>query len=166
MELRLANINDLPQLKTMYKDIVENMNKNEITIWDDVYPSIFFESDILNKQLYLLMSDNIIVSAFCLSEDKVDSIQWKEPTARALYIQRFGVNVKYRQKGIGSLTLTKAKEITKKLNYSYIRLLVVDFNYPAINLYLKNGFVKKDGLYREIIDNETILYEHGYEIEL
>ncbi len=166
MKLRLANKQDLPQLKTMYKDIVENMNKNKITIWDDVYPSIFFESDILNKQLYVLEDDSVIVSAFCLNEDKVDSIQWKEPTARALYIQRFGVNVKYRQKGIGSLTLTKAKEITKKLNYSYIRLLVVDFNYPAINLYLKNGFVKKEGVHSEVIDEETILYEHGYEIEL
>ena len=28
MKLRLANKQDLPQLKTMYKDIVENMNKN------------------------------------------------------------------------------------------------------------------------------------------
>ncbi|WRK51691.1 hypothetical protein SD457_13895 [Coprobacillaceae bacterium CR2/5/TPMF4] len=37
----------------------------------------------------------------------------------------------------------KSKEIARKLNYNYLRLLVVDFNYPAINLYLKNGFVKK-----------------------
>ena len=54
MKLRLANKQDLPQLKTMYKDIVENMNKNKITIWDDVYPSIFFESDILNKEMYIM----------------------------------------------------------------------------------------------------------------
>ena len=166
MKLRLANKQDLPQLKTMYKDIVENMNKNKITIWDDVYPSIFFESDILNKQLYVLEDDSVIVSAFCLNEDKVDSIQWKEPAAKALYIQRLGVNVLYMQKGIGSKTLDEAKEIARKLNYNYLRLLVVDFNYPAINLYLKNGFVKKEGVHSEVIDEETILYEHGYEIEL
>lgn len=166
MKLRLANKQDLPQLKTMYKDIVENMNKNKITIWDDVYPSIFFESDILNKQLYVLEDDSVIVSAFCLCDDNIDSIQWKEPAAKALYIQRLGVNVLYMQKGIGSKTLDEAKEIARKLNYNYLRLLVVDFNYPAINLYLKNGFVKKEGVHSEIIDEETILYEHGYEIEL
>lgn len=166
MKLRLANKQDLPQLKTMYKDIVENMNKNKITIWDDVYPSIFFESDILNKQLYVLEDDSVIVSAFCLCDDNIDSIQWKEPAAKALYIQRLGVNVLYMQKGIGSKTLDEAKEIARKLNYNHLRLLVVDFNYPAINLYLKNGFVKKEGVHSEVIDEETILYEHGYEIEL
>ncbi|OUP73630.1 GNAT family N-acetyltransferase [Erysipelatoclostridium sp. An173] len=166
MKLRLANKQDLPQLKTMYKDIVENMNKNKITIWDDVYPSIFFESDILNKQLYVLEDDSVIVSAFCLCDDNIDSIQWKELAAKALYIQRLGVNVLYMQKGIGSKTLDEAKEIARKLNYNYLRLLVVDFNYPAINLYLKNGFVKKEGVHSEIIDEEIILYEHGYEIEL
>lgn len=166
MKLRLANKQDLPQLKTMYKDIVENMNKNKITIWDDVYLSIFFESDILNKQLYVLEDDSVIVSAFCLCDDNIDSIQWKEPAAKALYIQRLGVNVLYMQKGIGSKTLDEAKEIARKLNYNYLRLLVVDFNYPAINLYLKNGFVKKEGVHSEVIDEETILYEHGYEIEL
>ena len=166
MKLRLANKQDLPQLKTMYKDIVENMNKNKITIWDDVYPSIFFESDILNKQLYVLEDDSVIVSAFCLCDDNIDSIQWKEPAAKALYIQRLGVNVLYMQKGIGSKTLDEVKEIARKLNYNYLRLLVVDFNYPAINLYLKNGFVKKEGVHSEVIDEEIILYEHGYEIEL
>lgn len=166
MKLRLANKQDLPQLKTMYKDIVENMNKNKITIWDDVYPSIFFESDILNKQLYVLEDDSVIVSAFCLCDDNIDSIQWKEPAAKALYIQRLGVNVLYMQKGIGSKTLDEAKEIARKLNCNYLRLLVVDFNYPAINLYLKNGFVKKEGVHSEVIDEEIILYEHGYEIEL
>lgn len=166
MKLRLANKQDLPQLKTMYKDIVENMNKNKITIWDDVYPSIFFESDILNKQLYVLEDDSVIVSTFCLCDDNIDSIQWKEPAAKALYIQRLGVNVLYMQKGIGSKTLDEAKEIARKLNYNYLRLLVVDFNYPAINLYLKNGFVKKEGVHSEVIDEEIILYEHGYEIEL
>lgn len=166
MKLRLANKQDLPQLKTMYKDIVENMNKNKITIWDDVYPSIFFESDILNKQLYVLEDDSVIVSAFCLCDDNIDSIQWKELAAKALYIQRLGVNVLYMQKGIGSKTLDEAKEIARKLNYNYLRLLVVDFNYPAINLYLKNGFVKKEGVHSEVIDEEIILYEHGYEIEL
>lgn len=38
MELRLAIIEDLPQIKGMYKEIIENMNSNNIYIWDEIYP--------------------------------------------------------------------------------------------------------------------------------
>ena len=33
MKLRLANINDLPQLKEMYKKIVAHMKANNMLIW-------------------------------------------------------------------------------------------------------------------------------------
>ena len=33
----------------------------------------------------------------------------------------------------------------------YLRLFVVDENYPAINLYKKTGFEKVDGIYDEVI---------------
>ena len=42
MELRLAIIEDLPQIKGMYKEIIKNMNSNNIYIWDEIYPCEFF----------------------------------------------------------------------------------------------------------------------------
>ena len=33
---------DLKELKDMYKEIVKDMNDNNIQIWDDVYPCDFF----------------------------------------------------------------------------------------------------------------------------
>ena len=48
MEFRLARIEDLKQLKIIYKEIIKNMNKNNIQIWDDIYPCEFFEDDINN----------------------------------------------------------------------------------------------------------------------
>ena len=41
---------DLKELKDMYKEIVKDMNDNNIQIWDDVYPCDFFENDIKNNQ--------------------------------------------------------------------------------------------------------------------
>ncbi|STA99884.1 N-acetyltransferase GCN5 [Clostridium baratii] len=35
MNFRLANIYDLPKLKVVYGKIIDNMNKNNIQIWDD-----------------------------------------------------------------------------------------------------------------------------------
>lgn len=42
MDFRLAVMQDLSQLKEMYKQIVKNMNEQDIQIWDDIYPCEFF----------------------------------------------------------------------------------------------------------------------------
>ena len=54
MEFTLAVMQDLEQLKSIYQEIIKNMNENGIQIWDDIYPCEFFEDDIKNKRLYLL----------------------------------------------------------------------------------------------------------------
>lgn len=41
MEFRLAVLNDLVQIKDMYRQIVKSMNENNIQIWDDIYPCDF-----------------------------------------------------------------------------------------------------------------------------
>lgn len=47
MDVRLADRKDLPELKSMYKKIVDNMNRNQIPIWDEIYPVNFWR--ILGK---------------------------------------------------------------------------------------------------------------------
>ena len=49
MDFRQAVMQDLPQLKDMYKRIIKNMNEQNIQIWDDIYPCEFFEDDIKNN---------------------------------------------------------------------------------------------------------------------
>lgn len=166
IEFRLATMRDLLPLKSVYRDIIKIMDKNQIQIWDDIYPCEFFEEDIKDNRLYVLCNKEDIVSAFVLcdthSGDK--SVEWKFNEGKSLYLDRFGVNVKYSRKGIGSLMLTKAKEIAKTLGSNNLRLFVVDINEPAINLYEKNGFSKIDDIYEEVIDNDFVLHEYGYEI--
>lgn len=167
MNLRLAKKNDLHQLKKMYEKIIDNMNKNNIQIWDEIYPCEFFQDDIENKRLYILTEDDDIVAAFvlCESNDGEDYLKWKNAKEKALYIDRFGVNVKYLRQGIAGLMLKNAMELTKLKNAKYLRLFVVDINKPAINLYLKNGFKQVDGIYEERIE-DFVLYEYGFEIEI
>ncbi len=62
--------------------------------------------------------------------------------------------------------LNKAKETAKSLNVEHLRLFVVDINKLAIQLYIKNGFIGALGIYNEVIDEELVLHEYGYEIEL
>ena len=169
MDLRLAVMDDLSRIKSMYKEIIANMSTNNISIWDDIYPCEFFEDDIKNNQLYVLLDeDNEIVSAFALSysNNGSDSVKWKDKNARALYIDRLGVNVNYSRKGIGSIALNKAIEVSRQMNAEYMRLFVVDNNYPAINLYQKVGFEKVNGIYDEVIDDDLVLHEFGFEIKI
>lgn len=167
MNLRLAKKSDLPQLRTMYEKIIDNMNKNKIQIWDEIYPCAFFQDDIENKRLYLLTDEADIVAAFalCESNDGEDYLKWKNTKEKTLYIDRFGVNVNYLRKGIGGFMLKKAMELAKQKDAKYLRLFVVDINKPAINLYLKNGFKRIDGIYEERFD-DFVLREYGFEIEI
>lgn len=168
LDFRLAVMDDLAQIKIVYKEIIKNMDDNQIQIWDDIYPCDFFEEDIKNNRLYILLNNNEVVSAFVLCDTNAaeKSVEWKSDCSKALYLDRLGVNVNYSRKGIGSLMITKAKETAKKLGAECLRLFVVDINEPAISLYSKNGFIKVDGVYDEVIDNDFVLHEYGYEIEL
>ncbi|NRT87396.1 hypothetical protein [Clostridium beijerinckii] len=69
MNLRLAKLNDLPKLKAMYGNIIDDMDRNNIPIWDEIYPCEFFSKDIENNRLYLLVEkDDNIVGSFALCE--------------------------------------------------------------------------------------------------
>lgn len=41
MDLRLAVMDDLLQIKDMYKQIVDDMTANHVRIWDEGYPGDF-----------------------------------------------------------------------------------------------------------------------------
>lgn len=86
MDFRLASMQDLLQLKDMYKQIVKNMNEQDIQIWDEIYPCEFFEEDIKNNQLYILLDDCEIVSAFvlCKTNSGEYAVKWNDNHAEVL----------------------------------------------------------------------------------
>lgn len=147
MDFRLAVMQDLPQLKAMYKSIIQNMNEHQIQIWDDIYPCEFFEEDVRKNRLYILLDQEEIISAFALLDTNSGerSVEWQDNRQKTLYLDRFGVNVSRSRMGVGSFTLEKAKETAKRLGAQSLRLFVVDINEPAIRLYVKNGFIEPGG---------------------
>ena len=169
MKTRLAIMDDLPEIKNMYGEIVRNMMSNDIDIWDEIYPSEFFEDDIIYQQLYVLINNiNEIVAAFVLCQENAgeNAVTWQENNAKPCYIDRFGVSVKHSRKGIGTIALNEAIRLSKEMKVEYLRLFVVDNNYPAVNLYQKMGFKRADGVYIEFIDDEISFDEIGYEMKL
>ena len=168
MDFRLAVMQDLASLKDMYRRIVKNMETQGLSIWDDSYPCEFLEGDIQNKRLYVLLDNGSLVSAFALCDANAGAraVQWKDARAKALYLDRLGVDIHHTQKGIGRFMLAKAKELAKISGAEYLRLFVVDINEPAIKLYTKNGFVRAAGVYAETFEDGFTLREYGYETEV
>lgn len=168
MEFRLAVMSDLKQLKEMYSLIVKDMDENNIQIWDEIYPCKFFENDIMNNQMYVLTDKEEIISAFVLCDTNVGEkeVEWNNNLGKSIYLDRLGINIKYKHQGFGSLMITKAREVARNLGFEYLRLFVVDINIPAIQLYEKNGLTKAEGFYDEVFDDGFVLHEYGYEIKV
>ena len=169
MEIRLATENDLPELKTMFVEIVNNMNNMGITIWDEVYPYEVFVDDIEDRALYVLVDDNEIIATLGLfnGNDAEDCFDWNNKQAKAMYVGRVGVKVNHLRKGIGSVIVNKAKEIAKQQGVEYLRLLVATINEPATKLYIKHGFEKVVGESKEYSEKRNIyITEYGYELKL
>lgn len=167
MKLRQATVKDLPELKTLFARITAQLDKNGISIWDDIYPDCAFPDDIKRNSLFVLEEDGRIISAFALCSPQEDegTIKWENPDANGIYIYRLGVAPEYLRKGIGAFTIKEAERIAREIGGEYLRLLVVDFNTPAIEFYIKNGYKKAEGFYMNYL-NDMVLKEYGYEIKL
>ena len=168
MELKLAQINDLSKLKIMFEKIIEDMEHKNIQIWNKYYPYEMFRNDIEKRQLYILTNNDEIAAAFVLfeQEEPEKNLEWSNIQERALYMSRVGVNVNFLRQGIGSLVIEKAINISREKEVRYLRLLVVEENKPAINLYLKNGFRQVKGFNKEKINDKVVLTEYGFEIDI
>lgn len=166
MEFTTALPADLPQLRAVFGEIIRDMDAHGIDIWDDYYPCALFPGDIENGRLHLLRDGDVIVAAFALEEEHqgAESMDW-QIAGKALYFDRFGVNVAYRRRGLGGAVLREAVKLARERGADALRLFVVDRNLPALALYERSGFRRAPGIYGEQIDEETTLWEYGYELE-
>ncbi|MBR6567485.1 MAG: GNAT family N-acetyltransferase [Clostridia bacterium] len=167
MNLRLATEKDLPEINRLFYAITKKLDRDGIRIWDEIYPACAFPDDIERKSLFVLEEYGILISAFALCDPQEDegSIVWENHESKGVYLFRFGVAPDYLKKGIGTYTLKEAEKIAKERGGEYLRLLVVDYNIPAIRFYEKNGYRKAQGFYVKDQDG-LILKEYGYELKL
>lgn len=170
MNFRLAEMADLDQLKAVFERIIEKMNAENGRIWDDTYPCGCFEDDIKNRRLYVLTEDGVILSAFALwalePADERNELHWDSDPAKTLYFGRFGVNVNCRKSGVGSVMIANAIATARDKGAKYMRVFVAENNKPAQSFYLKNGFKRTDVIYDELLDEDFILRQAGFEIKL
>ncbi len=166
MHIRPAQLSDLPQLKEMCEFVVSSMQKNGLNIWSEYYPYDEFESDITKQELFVTVIDKQIAGVFALvTHVKGEEVfAWQDKTGSALYISRLAVHPDFAKRGLASKIISHALETARKQHIPFVRLTVADTNFPAINLYAKNGFTRVDGIFDDYSPAmDIIIPEWGYE---
>lgn len=87
----------------------------------------------------------------------------EKDNAKAIYLDRLGVNADFTNQGIATQLLNYACKIAIEKGAEYLRLFVIDTNVPAVSLYEKDGFTKAAGTYVEVIDETLSFVEYRFE---
>jgi ribosomal protein S18 acetylase RimI-like enzyme len=110
---------------------------------------------IFNSDIYLLYdgTENIAVMALYRNSDT------------ELEIKNIAVIESYRSKGIGSILISKAKEIARENHYKTLSVGTSDTGFQQIRFYEKNGFMKT-GIRKDFfIENyPSPIYENGLQM--
>lgn len=130
----------------MFTGAINEMNKNGINQWDNIYPDRnILEDDIVKKQLYIGLAETTVVSAYVLNQqcdEQYVNGTWKYPNSTYYVIHRLCVNPIFQNKRIGTLTMLHIENEIGKMGIDTIRLDAFTLNPYAVKLYEKLGYSK------------------------
>lgn len=168
LHIRRAEPSDLPAVKEMYAALVARMDREGWSVWDETYPRDFVGKDVEQGQLYLLLEGDRLAGAFALPphDNGEGDVPWRDSSAPARYLYRFGIAPEQGGQGLGKQALGKIEELCGALGARYLRLYVAYENQPAMGLYRKMGFSQRPGEFGEMLEDGTRLYEYAFEKEV
>ncbi len=141
---RLGTKQDLDKICLLIQQAIEEMERQDIYQWDDIYPArIDFEEDIERQTLYLAYSDDNLVALYVISSECDEQYKnglWKYDEKTACILHRFCVSPLFQNKGIGKTVLHHVEEQIKEMGYQSVRLDTYTENPFAQRLYLHNGY--------------------------
>ena len=144
MNYSKANKNQIEEVYSVFSAAIENMEKQGIHQWDEIYPDkAILEEDIAKNQMYIGKIDNEIAVCFVLSEEcdeEYKNGKWQYPDAKFNVIHRLCVNPKFQNKGIATQTMIYIEKTSKAQGYEVIRLDCFTKNPYSHKLYEKAGY--------------------------
>ena len=146
VEFNIAEEKNLQEILGIFSAAIKEMNKYNISQWDEVYPDKYtIENDIRKKQLYIGKIDSEIVCVYVLNSDCDEQYingNWQYPNATYGVIHRICVNPKFQNQGIGILTLNHIEVQLRSEGVETIRLDAFSLNPFALKMYYKQGYIK------------------------
>jgi len=141
-----ANEGDLDSVFQVFVSAIEEMNRNNIPQWDELYPDReILKEDISKNQLYLGMTDGDIACVYVVNSEcdsEYENGDWQCPDASFCVIHRLCVNPKFQKRSIGKITVRHIEAELIKQGVETIRLDAFTLNPYALRMYDKLGYVK------------------------
>jgi ribosomal protein S18 acetylase RimI-like enzyme len=125
--------------KIDYKDRFP-IESNPLSLFIVVPYVLFLEAYFFRQERYFLAIEKQTVGVLTLQEKK-----------ETLFIKSLAVSALYRKIGIATHALNHAKLVASQLHKTALELSVLKTNTPALRLYRKYGFRKKEERRRSII---------------
>lgn len=144
MNYRLAEKKDIDSICYIIAAAIDEMGKNGIYQWDEVYPakSDFFD-DIEKGILYVGEMDGKIAVIYAINkeyDEQYNNGKWKYLDSEYRIIHRLCVNPLFQNKGVAKQTLSFVEKELKGEGVETIRLDFFSENPFALSLYQKNGY--------------------------
>ncbi len=142
MQIRVANTNDITQLRRLYTELeadgVRYQPEHFIMGYrDDSFFNSIFENE--NQDIIVAENEGTVIGFSHVMILKQKNIACLKPQT-AVYIQDLDVLESERNKGIGTLLIKASKEYGKKRGADFIRTQVFPQNINGIRFYERNGF--------------------------
>ncbi len=144
LNFRKATPEDLPEILSLYKAVVENMISSGINQWSDEYPNKdVLSEDIRKGELIVGAADDNILTAFVMNEfadEDYYRANWQYPEATWCVVHRLCVSPLYHRQGLATAVMEYVESTAKAQGYEAIHLDTFSGNPKALNLYHKLGF--------------------------
>jgi ribosomal protein S18 acetylase RimI-like enzyme len=146
IEFIKAEEHNLDEVFLVFSNAIDEMYRYNILQWDELYPdkNILY-NDIRNRQLYIGIIGNKIVSVYVLNQECDEQYangNWKYPNSTYFIVHRLCVNPHFQNRGIGKITMKHIEYEVQKIGIETIRLDSFTLNPYAVKMYKKLGYNK------------------------
>ena len=142
MMLRLAEVNDIPEIMELVRGVVPVMNAAGNFQWDEFYPNAaVFERDIALAQLWICEADSIAGVAAITTDQEFEykEVGW-DLAEEAIVVHRLAVGVDYQGRGVAGSLMNKAEALAIERGINVLRVDTSSANPATQRLFPKLGY--------------------------
>lgn len=144
MKYKVAKEGDIESICRMVRSAIVEMERNNISQWDNIYPTKDnFLSDIEKQELFVGILEDEIAVIYAINKESDEQYRngiWKYPDCEYRVIHRLCVDPKYQNRGIAKNILGHIENTLRGAGVETIRLDVFCDNPFALSLYHSNGY--------------------------
>lgn len=144
MTIRLATLNDIPQILILVTEVIPAMKAAGNFQWDNDYPNKpTFIKDINAKQLWVAEIESAIAGVAAITTDQ--DIEYAQAgldiTETAIVTHRLAVNINYQGRGVAAALLKQAEQEAIKRKIDILRIDTNIANMATQKLFPKLGYI-------------------------